>query len=153
MWTSALQRSIQTARYFPQAVSWKSLDEIDAGICDGLTYAEIAQRMPGEFMARSADKFRYRYPRGESYQDVIQRLEAAAIIELERQRVPVLVVAHQAVLRALYSYLVDLPPSRVHRIPIPLHTVIELEPKAYGCEERRFALEPSEAGGDLRGAF
>jgi broad specificity phosphatase PhoE/predicted kinase len=152
VWTSALQRSIQTARGFPQAVSWKSLDEIDAGICDGLTYAEIAQRMPGEFMARSADKFRYRYPRGESYQDVIQRLEPV-MIELERQRVPVLVVAHQAVLRALYSYLVDLPPSECTRIPIPLHTVIELEPKAYGCEERRFALEPSEAGGDLRGSF
>ncbi|HVY44538.1 MAG TPA: histidine phosphatase family protein, partial [Minicystis sp.] len=152
VWTSTLRRSIDTAREFPQAIAWRALDEIDAGVCDGLTYAEIAQRMPGEYAARSADKFRYRYPRGESYQDVIQRLDPV-IIELERQRVPVLVVAHQAVLRALYAYLMDLPPSDCTRIPIPLHTVIELVPQAYGAEERRYPLDPSEAGGDLRGAF
>ena len=50
-------------------------DEIDAGECDGLTYEEISQRLPQEFSARQADKFRYRYPRGESYEDVIRRLE------------------------------------------------------------------------------
>ncbi len=43
------------------------------------------------------DKFRYRYPRGESYEDVIQRLEPV-IFELERERRTVLVIGHQAVL-------------------------------------------------------
>jgi len=36
----------------------------------------------------------YRYPRGESYVDVIQRLDTI-IHELERQRDPVLIIAHQ----------------------------------------------------------
>ena len=26
-------------------VAWKALDEIDAGICDGMTYEEIATKM------------------------------------------------------------------------------------------------------------
>lgn len=41
-----------------------------------------------------------RYPAGESYLDVIQRLEPV-IIEIEREKECVCVVAHQAVLRAL----------------------------------------------------
>ena len=45
----------------------------------------------------------HRYPSGESHLDVIQRLEPV-IIEIERERECVCVVAHQAILRALYGY-------------------------------------------------
>ena len=69
-----------------------------AGICDGMTYEGIADKYPDEAAARKRDKLRYRYPAGESYMDVIQRVEPV-IIELERERETVVVVAHQAVLR------------------------------------------------------
>jgi hypothetical protein len=37
-----LQRTIQTGQYLPYTkLTWKSLDELDAGVCDGMTYAEI----------------------------------------------------------------------------------------------------------------
>lgn len=49
-----------------------------------------------------------RYPSGESYLDVIQRLEPV-IIEIERERECMCVVAHQAVLRALYGYFMKIP--------------------------------------------
>ena len=113
VWTSTLRRTIETAEFLgtPYRV-WRALDEIDAGVCDGMTYAEIAARMPHEFERRATDKFRYRYPRGESYQDVIQRLEPV-IFELERERAPLLVIGHQAVLRALYAYMMDRPPGSV----------------------------------------
>jgi broad specificity phosphatase PhoE len=105
--------------------------------------------MPDEYEARSRDKFHYRYPRGESYQDVIQRLDPV-IIEIERTRKPVLVIAHQAVLRALYAYFQGIEPSQCTRLPIPLDTVIALEPHAYGCREQRVALLPS-ASSEARG--
>ncbi len=76
---------------------WKTLNEIDVGICDGLTYKEIRDDYPQDFVARDCDKFAYRYPMGESYQDVVARLEPV-IMELER-KTTVLVVAHQSVLR------------------------------------------------------
>jgi 6-phosphofructo-2-kinase/fructose-2,6-biphosphatase len=88
---------------------------------------------------RKLDKLRYRYPRGESYLDVIQRLEPV-IIEIERQRSPVVVVAHQAVLRALYAYFMDKPLKEVPHIDMPLHTVIELSPGAGGVYEKRYKL-------------
>ena len=142
IWTSTLRRTIQTATSITRTPrAWRALDEIDAGVCDGMTYDQIRLEMPDVWGARGTDKFRYRYPRGESYEDVIQRLDPV-IIQLERQRTPILVVAHQAVLRAIYAYLMDLPPSKCPNISMPLHTVIQLTPNAYGCEEKRFVLEP-----------
>lgn len=37
-----MQRTIQTAQYLPYTkLTWKSLDELDAGVCDGMTYEQI----------------------------------------------------------------------------------------------------------------
>ncbi|MFO0758913.1 MAG: 6-phosphofructo-2-kinase/fructose-2,6-bisphosphatase [Byssovorax sp.] len=142
VWTSTMRRTIQTAQHITRSPrSFRALDEIDAGVCDGMTYEQIETDMPEVHVARTADKFRYRYPRGESYEDIIQRLDPV-ILQLERQESPVLVIAHQAVLRALYAYLADHPPHECPNLSIPLHTVIQLTPTAYGCEEKRFTLEP-----------
>ena len=140
VWTSTLLRTIQTAAELGrETLPIRALDEIDAGVCDGMTYEEIAAELPDEFAARQANKLSYRYPRGESYEDVIRRLDPV-IIELERQRDPVLIVAHQAVLRALYGYIKGLPLEKVPHLPIPLHTVIKVVPKAYGADEERIPL-------------
>lgn len=141
IWSSTLQRSIITAshiRGFPK-IQWRSLDEINAGVCDGMTYEEIKKNMPEEYLSRMKDKLRYRYPRGESYLDVIQRLEPV-IIELERQRAPVVVVAHQAILRALYAYFADRPLKEVPDIEVPLHTIIEIQMGVAGVQEKRYKL-------------
>lgn len=143
VWTSTLKRTRQTAAHLPQtSTPWRILDEIDAGICDGMTYEEIEIRWPDEFAARREDKLTYRYPRGESYEDVIARV-GPVIIELERQKGPVLVVAHQAILRALYAYFTNEPRRNVPHLSIPLHTIIKLTPRAYGCEEERMPLPPA----------
>jgi broad specificity phosphatase PhoE len=143
VWTSTLRRTVQTALPItPKPSAFRALDEIDAGVCDGMTYEQIREQMPEVHAARKADKFRYRYPRGESYEDVIQRLDPL-IIQLERQTTPMLIIGHQAVLRALYAYIMDKPPSECPRLEIPLHTVLQLTPTAYGCAEQRFPLPPS----------
>ena len=143
VWTSTLVRTHETAAILGrQTLQWRALNEIEAGFCDGLTYAEIKQRYPDEWRARSRDKLSYRYPQGESYMDVIQRSEPV-VLELERQRRPVLVISHQAVLRAIYGYLMGRDPEQIPHLSIPLHTVLELTPKAYGCAESRFPLGPS----------
>jgi broad specificity phosphatase PhoE len=49
--------------------------------------------------------------------DVIQRLEPV-IIELERQRSPVVVIAHQAILRSLYAYFADKPLKEAPHIEV-----------------------------------
>ncbi|XP_059476569.1 6-phosphofructo-2-kinase/fructose-2,6-bisphosphatase isoform X3 [Neocloeon triangulifer] len=153
VWTSWLKRTIQTVAGIPAPQErWKALNEIDAGICEEMTYEEIALKYPEDFAARDQNKFTYRYPRGESYEDLVARLEPV-IMELERQG-NVLVVSHQAVIRCLLAYFTDKSseldrrngncnqddhegvPDALDELPyleVPLHTVIKLTPVAYGC--------------------
>lgn len=142
VWTSQLKRTIQTASGIeaPQE-RWKALNEIDAGICEEMTYEEIQEKFPSEFAARDENKFAYRYPRGESYEDLVSRLEPV-IMELERQE-NVLVVAHQAVLRCLVAYFMDKNSSELPYLRVPLHAVLKLTPVAYGCELELFDLSIS----------
>lgn len=140
VWTSTLRRTMQTAAPLGlPTTEWRQLDEIDAGVCDGMTYEEMARRMPEIYAKRKADKLRFRFPQGESYLDVVHRLEPL-VLELERQTTPTLIVGHQAVLRMLYAYLVGHALERCPHLSLPLHTLIELNPNAYGCDEKRTEL-------------
>ena len=66
VWTSQMKRTIQTAaKIDAPKEQWKALNEIDAGICEGLTYQEIAKEHPEEFALRDQNKYHYRYPNGE----------------------------------------------------------------------------------------
>ncbi|ODN02886.1 6-phosphofructo-2-kinase/fructose-2,6-bisphosphatase [Orchesella cincta] len=102
VWTSWLKRTIQTASGIdaPQE-RWKALNEIDAV----------------KFAARDQSKFSYRYPRGESYEDLVARLEPV-IMELERQE-NVLVIGHQAVLRCLWHTFLDNLQILIVPAPVP----------------------------------
>lgn len=39
---------------------FRNLDELYAGVCDGMTYEEIAANFSDEAVSRKADKFAYR---------------------------------------------------------------------------------------------
>ncbi|KAI4226368.1 MAG: hypothetical protein L6R36_003226 [Xanthoria steineri] len=142
IWTSTLSRTIQTARFLANSpkgydkLEWKALDELDSGVCDGLTYAEIEAQYPEDFRARDDDKYNYRYRGGESYRDVVIRLEPI-IMELERSE-NIIIVTHQAVLRCIYAYYMNVPQEKSPWMEVPLHTVIKLTPRAYGTVEERF---------------
>lgn len=54
---------------------------------------DVQQAYPDDFANRDEDKFNYRYRGGESYRDVVVRLEPV-IMELERQE-NILIIGHQ----------------------------------------------------------
>ncbi|XP_067387835.1 6-phosphofructo-2-kinase/fructose-2,6-bisphosphatase 2 isoform X2 [Emydura macquarii macquarii] len=139
VWTSQLKRTIQTAESLGVPYEqWKILNEIDAGICEEMTYEEIETQYPEEFALRDQEKYLYRYPGGESYQDLVQRLEPV-IMELERQG-NVLVIAHQAVMRCLLAYFLDKSADELPYLKCPLHTIFKLTPVAYGCKVETITL-------------
>jgi 6-phosphofructo-2-kinase/fructose-2,6-biphosphatase 2 len=142
VWTSTLKRTIATARFLPEnynQLQWKALDELDAGVCDGMTYQEIKDVYPEDFVARDEDKYNYRYRGGESYRDVVIRLEPI-IMELERSE-DILIVTHQAILRCIYAYFMKKDQSRSPWMNVPLHCLIKLTPRAYGTDEERYQAD------------
>ena len=83
------------------------------GVCEGLTYEEMQEKFPQEFAWRDQDKLRYRYPWGESYVDIMARLDPV-LLELEHED-NVLVVSHQAVLRCILGYFLNKKPGKHHQ--------------------------------------
>ncbi|KAG0209437.1 Fructose-2,6-bisphosphatase [Mortierella sp. GBA30] len=140
VWTSTKRRTIATAKHLPhKKLAWQALDELEAGKADGLTYNQVEELFPEDFAKRDDDKYNYRYQDGESYKDVVARLEAV-IMDLERTD-DILIIGHQAILRCLYAYFMNYSHERLPYIKIPLHTVIQLTPGPYACEEKRFKVD------------
>lgn len=125
-----------------KAMSTSLLNELDGGVCNGMTYEQIKREHHDIWTAREQDKLNFRYPGagGESYADVIGRLRPI-IIELERQRRSVLVISHLAVQRCLYAYFTGCPIQDTPYLELPMHTVIELRPKPLGAAVRQAHFE------------
>lgn len=102
-------------------------------------YSQIAEAYPEEYRLRQQDKLGHRWPRGESYLDVISRLEPL-IHELENFREPVLLVGHQAVLRIIYAYFTARPRQEAPKLSFPLNTVVRLIPRTHECGEEHFHI-------------
>lgn len=85
LWTSTLRRTKETTQFIQhpnllhtwdngdtgdwvqfRPMARRNLDELYAGVCDGMTYKEIQEVYPEEFARRQDDKLAYRYPRGMS---------------------------------------------------------------------------------------
>ncbi|ODN06285.1 6-phosphofructo-2-kinase/fructose-2,6-bisphosphatase [Orchesella cincta] len=138
VWTSGLKRTIATAAGVKcnQRKAMKELNELHAGCCEGMSYEEIQIKYPLEFAMRDQNKLTYKYPNGESYEDVLARvgpvignIEATTATpqrsENDEQKV-LLIVSHQAVLRCFLSHFLDIAESELPYIEVPLHTVIWL---------------------------
>lgn len=103
VWTSALRRTVQTIQPLLNDLSgfrhsdtaclqttctgalrhpvepWSfeirpGLNEIDAGLLDGMSESDARMEHPDIMAARKADKLHFRYPAGESYVDLMERV-------------------------------------------------------------------------------
>lgn len=138
--TSTLRRCVQTAESLISIAKpeiHKCLDDINSGEYDGMSFSEFGEKHSKECEDRMKDKLNYRYPRGESYMDLINRIEPI-IYELERREGPVIVIGNQATIRCLYGYFTNTPLKDIPHLEIPINTIIRKLPQAYGFNEERF---------------
>ncbi|KAI9209890.1 6-phosphofructo-2-kinase-domain-containing protein [Polychytrium aggregatum] len=146
VWTSTLRRTIETGDYFDQSACdikhIKTLNEINAGIFESMTYEEIERRYPREYQERQFNKLNYRYPGpgGESYMDVIDRLRPI-VIELERMETNVAIITHHVVTRTLLGYFTGIPLQNMPTLEVPLHVVYCLKPQPYGTELIKYVCD------------
>ena len=118
-----------------------ALGEISAGDHDNLTYEEIADMFPVEFALRDSDKLHYRYPNGESYMDVVERIQP--LVSRIKEEDNLLIISHQATLRCLLSLILENSLEEVPYLRIPLHTLIKLTflPDGVSVEYHRLPVD------------
>ncbi len=104
------------AKYMPMP----EFNEIHAGVCEGMSYNEVRKTMPQEYQARSNNKFYYKYPNGDSYADLRERV----VIGLRRALFlssgdNLMIIGHQATNRIILSLLLYRRDDDVPYIFIP----------------------------------
>ncbi|KAL2207479.1 bifunctional 6-phosphofructo-2-kinase/fructose-2,6-bisphosphate 2-phosphatase [Sarocladium strictum] len=140
IWTSTRMRTVQTADYLKEKgfkVRQRSqMSQINPGVCEKMSERVIRQIYPEEVEKHELDPYHHRYPRAESYHDLAVRLEPI-ILELEREQSDLLIIAHESVLRVLYSYLMHCSTMDIPSLKFPRDHIIEIIPAAYQNEAKR----------------
>jgi broad specificity phosphatase PhoE/predicted kinase len=112
IFTSEKNRTMDTARAICEMqdncriISLKEFNEINAGICERMTYEDIERKLPRVFEKRGADKYHYVYPDGESYETMKPRITQGIkkAFFLNRRANNIMIVGHQAVNRMILSH-------------------------------------------------
>lgn len=128
IFTSNLKRTIQTAQIIKkyqqncQIISFGEFAEINAGICEGMTYAEIRNKLPEIDLERKKNKYYYIYPSGEGYVSMESRIERGIkkVIYLSKHLDNIMIVGHRAVNRMILSYFVYKRQEDIPYIYVPI---------------------------------
>jgi len=144
--TSPLERALVSATQVGAAVGCPlvlcdALMEADFGLCSGLTEPEIEQRFPGLLEERKREKWMHRWPEGESYADMVERVAPA--LEMIASEPRTMIVAHQSVNRVVSHLLADLSCEAALAMAQPSDVILAFESGSV-----RHSRIPSD-GGDL----
>jgi broad specificity phosphatase PhoE len=142
IFASPLGRAVATARIISDVLEVKvdvidELAELDHGGFSGLVDEQIDARYPGERQRRAADKYRWRFPGGESYADADVRA-ARALDQVGRSpSTRPLIVSHEMIGRMVQRHLLGLDPHAALTRSHPHDLVYRIDPGAGECRPVR----------------
>lgn len=133
--TSPLERALVSATRVASAVGCPlivcdAIMETDFGLCGGLTELEIEQRFPGLLAQRKREKWMHRWPDGESYADMVERVRPALAMLASEPRT--MIVAHQSVNRVISHLLAELTCEAALEMAQPSDVVLAFESGTVG---------------------
>ena len=153
VYTSKLERAAKTAEFVAkklgkECIILPGLEEINFGLWEGITWEQVEERFPAEYQTWHQNR-RYEHPpKGESYQELVERVVAALqklIKELKNgnqtdketgdttnrtdvREGDIVVVTHSADIMSLMSFINDTPfHEMVKRYKTGNTAVIEIE--------------------------
>lgn len=128
VWTSSLIRTKETVSNISTIpVEWENLNEINSGDFDGFVLDDVKKNYQKLYHLRNNDKLNNSYPNGESYLDLYKRVSCVLDkIDMTKDGT-LLIVAHRAVCRVIYSYFTQTHLSECTNMKIDLHTLYELK--------------------------
>jgi broad specificity phosphatase PhoE len=117
VYASPLARAIETAAALADPVPVEALREIDFGELEGRAYEEIRRERPDLFRTWMETPTAVRFPGGESYADLRERvLTAVAGIRERHAGEAVAIVAHGGVIRVVLADALGLADGAVFRL-------------------------------------
>lgn len=163
VWTSTRRRTVETSGYLGglgYTVRQRSqMSQLNPGVCEKMSEEAILRLFPEEVQRHEIDPYHHRYPRAEvslllfarqflllhptkqsqSYHDLAVRLEPI-ILELEREKNDLLIIAHESVLRVLYGYLMACDAMDIPKLSFPRNEIVEIIPASYQNEAKHITI-------------
>jgi broad specificity phosphatase PhoE/predicted kinase len=128
IFTSQKKRTIQTAEPIKNMqenctiVPLAEFNEINSGMCEGMSYEEIRKIMPHVYFARRKDKYNYVYPEGEGYISMEERIDRGIkkALFLSGPSDNIMIIGHRAANRMILSHFLYRRKEDVPYVYVPL---------------------------------
>jgi broad specificity phosphatase PhoE/predicted kinase len=119
--TKQTSEAIKKAQKDCRIIALPEFNEINSGVCEGMSYKEIREKRPEVAEARKKNKYYYEYPEGEGYVSMEDRIERGIkkVLYLSTYSDNIMIVGHRAVNRMILSYFVYKRKEDVPYIYIP----------------------------------
>lgn len=124
IYTSPLKRALRTASIIAKYIHSTpiilrpELVEIKNGDAEGMTYKELKINFSDFWEERKTDKYGTRFPGGENYFDVSERIKPV-LDEIRTKEGNVLIVGHQSVNRCILGNLLNLSREEIPSLRVP----------------------------------
>jgi probable phosphoglycerate mutase len=114
IYSSPQKRAVKTAEILSRAVEMdyipiEGLEEISLGEWEGLSWAEVKEKYPAEYEEWYINRRYTKPPKGESYQDMLERVLTAIHNIISENYDDVVIVTHSAVIMCLQCYITNTP--------------------------------------------
>lgn len=136
IYSSKQKRAIQTALILSNAINvdcieLEGLEEMNLGKWEGLTWDEVKDKSPVEFK-EWYDNRRYTKPlKGESYQDMLERVLNAIHKIISENCGDVAIVTHSAVIMCLQCHLTNTPFNKMTKFRTENTTITEIDSELF----------------------
>lgn len=135
IYTSTQKRALKTAEIISGITqkpfeALRGLEEINLGAWEGLTWEEVRLQYPLEYGQWYQNRRYTKAPRGESYQEMLERVLGALHKIIEESREDAAVVTHGAVIMCLQCYMAGVPFEEMRKFKAENTSILEIDSDA-----------------------
>lgn len=132
IYTSKQKRALKTAQILSESVNIEytpvdGLEEINLGEWEGLSWAEVKGKYPKEYREWYLNRRYTKAPKGESYQDMLERVLKAVHKIIDENSDDVVVVTHSAVIMCLQCYMTGTPFEEMTKYKADNTIIVEID--------------------------
>lgn len=140
IYSSTQKRALKTAQILSTAtnieyVPMQGLEEIKFGEWEGLTWKEIEENYPKEYKIWFNNRRYTRPPKGESYEDMLQRVLSTIHEITSTEFNDVAIVTHGAVIMCILCFITNTPFHEMMKFKADNTTIIEIDSEKFNLKK------------------
>lgn len=112
----------------------KGLEEINLGEWEGLSWSEVQEKFPKEYEEWYNNRRYTKSPKGESYQDMLERVLTVIYKIINENCDDVAIVTHSAVIMCLQCYLINTPFNEMMKFKTDNTTIREFNSEVFNIK-------------------